>query len=265
MNLQENIHRIKSMMGLIIEEKEIEKSNSKVIFRKDGDKDIGACIGIAHGGEIYLPQIILDRIKNIDNLHFIAEGNAAKNPEKEPGMMKFINKNFPGYGIEKKSWDEITEDENKGVGNPDFNVVYTFMQHAYNNYIDYYSYSGGTMLDAMAQTTRPSFPPNSPSEPNERKEWLTFYMKKAGFLDKLKQPYDKEMLFKLLTEMEESVYPKGQQVPNTDTYFGKMQQSIEDERNQTIYDLMKNGGVSIAGEGHIDELKQQFPELEFIK
>jgi hypothetical protein len=43
-----------------------------------------------------------------------------------------------------------------------------------------------------------------------------------------------------------------------------MQQSIEDERNQTIYDLMKNGGVSIAGEGHIDELKQQFPELEFI-
>jgi hypothetical protein len=224
------------MMGLIIEEKEIEKSNSKVIFRKDGNKDIGACIGIAHGGEIYLPQIILDRIKNIDNLHFIAEGNAAKNPE----------------------------DENKGVGNPDFNVVYTFMQHAYNNYIDYYSYSGGTMLDAMAQTTRPSFPPNSPSEPNERKEWLTFYMKKAGFLDKLKQPYDKEMLFKLLTEMEESVYPKGQQVPNTDTYFGKMQQSIEDERNQTIYDLMKNGGVSIAGEGHVDELKQQFPELEFI-
>ena len=173
-------------MGLIVEEKEIEKSNSKVIFRKDGDKDIGACIGIAHGGEIYLPQIILDRIKNIDNLHFIAEGNAAKNPEKEPGMMKFINKNFPGYGIEKKSWDEITEDENKGVGNPDFNVVYTFMQHAYNNYIDYYSYSGGTMLDAMAQTTRPSFPPNSPSDPNERKEWLTFYMKKAGFLDKLK-------------------------------------------------------------------------------
>ena len=67
MNLQENIHRIKSMMGLIIEEKEIEKSNSKVIFRKDGDKDIGACIGIAHGGEIYLPQIILDRIKNIVN------------------------------------------------------------------------------------------------------------------------------------------------------------------------------------------------------
>jgi hypothetical protein len=65
--------------------------------------------------------------------------------------------------------------------------------------------------------------------------------------------------------MEESVYPKGQQVPNTDTYFGKMQQSIEDERNQTIYDLMGNGGVSIAGEGHIDELKQQFPELEFIK
>ena len=40
MNLQENIHRIKSMMGLIIEEKEIETSYSKVIFRKDGDKGI---------------------------------------------------------------------------------------------------------------------------------------------------------------------------------------------------------------------------------
>ena len=48
MNLQENIQRIKEVMGLIVEEKEIEKSYSKVIFRKDGNKDIGACIGIAH-------------------------------------------------------------------------------------------------------------------------------------------------------------------------------------------------------------------------
>ena len=151
-----------------------------------------------------------------------------------------------------------------GVGNPKYNITYVFMQHAFNNYIDYYSYSGGTMLDALAKTTRPEFPPNSPTDPDERKQWLKHHMKKAGFLEKLEKPYDKQKLFDLLTEMEETVYPKGQQLPNTETYFGKLQEIIENERNQTIYDLMADGGVSIAGEGHVDELAQQFPDLEFL-
>ncbi len=250
-------------MGLITENKE-EKKNSKLVFRKDGVKDIGACIGIAHGGTIDLPKNVIERIRKIDNLHFIAEGSAAKNPEDEPGMMKFINENFSGYGIEKKSWDDITEDQNLGVGNPKYNINYVFMQHAYNNYIDHYSYSGGTMLDALAKTTRPEFPPNSPTDPEERRNWLKYHMKNAGFLDQLEQPYDREKLYDLLTQMEETVYPKGQQVPDTKSYFGIMQQNIENERNQTIYDLMENGGVSIAGEGHVDELAQQFPDLEFI-
>lgn len=124
---------------------------------------------------------------------------------------------------------------------------------------------GEPCLMQLAKTTRPKFPPNSPTEPNEREKWLRYHMGKAGFLDKLEKPYDKDKLFDLLTEMEETVYPDGQQFPNKKTYFGTMQQNIEDERNQTIYDLMKNGGVSIGGEGHVDELKQQFPDLEFIK
>lgn len=251
-------------MGILLEEKEL-KRTSKVVFRKEGGADVGACIGIEHGGTIDLPKDVIERIKKINNLHFIAEGGAAKNPDDEPGMMKFIDDNFPGYGVEKKSWDDITEDQNLGVGNPKYNINYVFMQHAYNNYIDYYSYSGGTMLDALAQTTRPEFPPNSPTDPDERKRWLKHHMKKAGFLERLEKPYDKEKLFNLLNEMEETVYPKGQQTPDTESYFGKMQEMIEKERNQTIYDLMDDGGVSIAGEGHVDELAQQFPDLEFIR
>lgn len=264
MKLQEDIQRIKEIMGLISEDKE-EKSYSKIVFRKKGNKDIGACIGIEHGGTIDLPKKIIERIQNIDNLHFIAEGSAAKNPDDEPGMMKFIHKNFPDHGIESKSWDDLTEEQGLGVGNPKYNINYVFMQHEYNNYIDYYTFSGGTMLDALAKTTRPDFPPNSPKDTEERKKWLKYHMKKAGFLNELEKPYDRKKLFDLLTEMEETVYPKGQQLPDTESYFGKMQEKIEEERNQTIYDLMENGGVSIAGEGHIDELAQQFPDLDFIK
>lgn len=262
MTLQENIYRIKEVMGLISEEQE--RGFSKMVFRKKGDKDVGACIGIEHGGSINLPKDVIERIKKIDNLRFIAEGSAAKNPDDEPGMMKFIKKEFPDYGIEKKSWDDITESENRGVGNPKYNIVYVFMQHAYNDYMKYYTYSGGTMLDALARTERPEFPPNSPTDPDQRKRWLKHHMKRAGFLEELEKPYDADKLFDLLTEMEETVYPKGSQVPNKDSYFGSMQQKIEDERNQTIYDLMEIGGVSIAGEGHVDELKEQFPDLEYL-
>jgi hypothetical protein len=38
--------------------------------------------------------------------------------------------------------------------------------------------------------------------------------------------------------------------------------AIEEERNQTIYNLMGEGGCCFAGAGHLIELKQQFPELE---
>ena len=242
------------------------KSSKKIVFRKQGDKDIGACIGIPHGGIINLSNDIIERIKKIPNLHFYAEGSAAKNPNDEPNMMPFINKNFPNYGIESKSWDDITEENNKGIANPNNNIVYTFMQHAYNDYVGKYysSHTNGTMLDAMANSSRPEFPPNSPKSPDERLNWLTNHMKKAGFYDKLNKPYDKNTLIKIMDEMENSVYPNGQETPNTSTYFGKMQQEIENERNQTIYDLMGDGGVCIAGEGHVDELKQQFPNLEYV-
>lgn len=238
---------------------------SKVVFRKNENRDIGACIGIPHGGEILLSQESIQRISRINNLHFIAEGNAAKNPSAEPGMMRFINKFFPNYSIEEESWDEIAESLEKGVGNPEFNICYVFMQHEYNNYIDYYTWDKGTMLDALAKTTKPEFPPNSPHDTLEREKWLKYHMRRAGFLSSLQKPFNREKLFHLLTQMEETVYPPGQQVPNTDTYFGKMQQKIEEERNSIIYHLMETGAVCIAGEGHIDELILQFPDLYIEK
>ena len=100
--LLSEISRIKTLMGLIAEaEAEDVKSSKKIVFRKQGDKDIGACIGIPHGGIINLSNDIIERIKKIPNLHFYAEGSAAKNPNDEPNMMPFINKNFPNYGIER--------------------------------------------------------------------------------------------------------------------------------------------------------------------
>lgn len=259
----------KYLSGIIGSNKYYELANHiqsirKIIFRKSGDKDLGACIGIPHGGTIDLPENIIERIREIKNLHFVAEGVAAKDHSKEPHMMSFINEHFPGYTVESKSWDDITEENNKGTANPQYNIVYTFMQHEFNNYMQYYTYDKGTMLDAMANPTKKNWPPNSPQNPLKRKKWLEFHMGKAGFLEKLKKPYNKDVLFQLLDEMEHTVYPPGQQEPNISTYFGKMQIEIENERNATIYDLMENGAVCIAGHGHIDELKTQFPDLEFI-
>ena len=182
-------------------------------------------------------------------------------------MIPFLQQNFAGRSVETDSWDDITEAKRKGVANPKYNIVYVFMQHEFNKYIEWYTYSKGTMLDALANPTKKNWPPNSPQNPIERKKWIEEHMANAGFLNELNQPYDKNKLFQLLNKMEHSVYPPGQpgqQEPNTSTYFGKMQMQIENERNQTIYDLMKQGGCCFAGSGHLVELKQQFPNLELI-
>jgi hypothetical protein len=182
-------------------------------------------------------------------------------------MVTFMDKYFPDMKLEKKSWDDITEDNDKGVANPKYNVVYTFMQHRYNKYIDWYSYDEGTMLDAMAKPDfgdHERFPKNSPRSFSDRLEWLSGHMKKAGFYHKLNKPYSRKKLLEIMDEMEWSVYPD-QNSPDTESYFGKMQQKIEEERNSTIYDLMKKGGCCFAGSGHLVELKEQFPNLEIIE
>lgn len=234
-------------------------ANRGIVFRENK----GCCIGVEHGKNIRISKDLIERIKNIPNLKFYAEGVAAKQPEKEPGMMPFMNKNFPGVMLEKLSWDEITEAKNKGAGNPRYNVVYLFMQHKYNKTIDLYTYTNGTMLEALARPKIKNWPNNSPQNYEERLAWITKHMKAAGFYEKLNRPYNRNKLYKLLTEMEYSVYPN-QQYPDTNTYFGNFQQKLEEERNKTIYDLMGQGGCCFAGAGHLIELKQQFPNLEII-
>jgi len=234
-----------------------------IVFRKKGNIDTGCCIGVKHGKQISASKEIIERIKQIPNLKFYAEGIAAQKPNAEPGMMPFINKNFDGAKIEKLSWDEITEKNNKGTGNVKYNVVYTFMQHRFNKTIDRYPYTKGTMLEALAKPNIKNFPINSPQSFEERLEWLTQHIKKAGFYDKLNQPYDKNKLLKIMDDMEYTVYPD-QEYPDESTYFGQMQHKLEEERNQTIYDLIGNGGCCIAGAGHLIELKRQFSDLEII-
>lgn len=237
-------------------------ANRGIVFLKKRDKDLGCCIGVKHGANIKLSKDLIERINNISNLKFYAEGSAAKRPQDEPGMLPFLNKHFPQARLEKKSWDEITEEQNKGAANPKHNVIYTFIQHRYNKVIDWYPYIKGTMLEALA---RPNikYPKNSPTDFNDRLEWLTGHMKKAGFFDKLNQPYNRNKLLKIMDEMEYTVYPD-QQFPDTSTYFGKLAHMLEEERNQTIYNLMKIGGCCFAGAGHLIELKHQFPNLEII-
>lgn len=238
-------------------------ANRGVVFRKKGNNDIGCCIGVAHGKSIKLSRDLIERIGKIPDLKFIAEGSAAKNPENEPGMPKFLEREFPEAKLEKKSWDEITEEQDKGSANAKCNIIFIFMQHRYNKVIDWYPYTKGTMLDALARPNN-KFPKNSPFTYKERLEWLTFHMKKAGFYNKLNQPYNRSKLLKIMDEMEETVYPQGQQFPDTSTYFGKLAIKIENERNQTIYNLMRQGACCFAGAGHLVELKHQFPELEII-
>jgi hypothetical protein len=253
---------------LIIEANRENFANQGIVFLKKGNKDLGCCIGVAHGKSIRVSKDLIERIKQIPNLKFYAEGSAAKRPQDEPGMMPFLQTNFTGAGIQKQSWDEITEDQDKGTANNKYNVVYVFMQHRYNKLINNYPNkrgSSGTMLQALADLDiEHHYPKNSPTSYEERLEWLTFHMKKAGFYNALNQRYNRRKLLKIMDEMELSVYPKGQQFPNTSTYFGKMAHKLEEERNQTIYNLMTQGGCCFAGAGHLIELKQQFPNLEII-
>jgi heat shock protein HspQ len=206
---------------------------------------------------------LIERIENIPNLKFYAEGSAAKNPEDEPGMVSFMKDSFPNYRLEKRSWDELTEEKNHGSANPLYNVVFTFLQHRYNKTIDLYTEDKGTMLEAMAKPNK-RFPKNSPLAFKERLKWLTYHMKKAGFYDSLNQPYNKNKMLKIFDEMEETIYPGKQQYPNTRSYFGKLAFKTEMQRNQMIYNLMQKGGCCFAGAGHLIELKQQFPNLELI-
>lgn len=253
---QVNIQNMKTFKQYILEN----KNYHGIIFRQEGKNDVGCCVGVEHGKFISLPTETIQRIKKIPNLKFYAEGSAAKNPSDEPYMLPFIKKHFPEVKLEKKSWDDIAEENDKGTANNKYNIIYTFMQHRYNKIIDWYSYTDGTMLEAMARTSK-KFPKNSPFSYRERLGWLTHHMKKAGFYDRLDKPYDRKKFLKIMDDMEYSVY-KDRQYPDTSTYFGKLAQLLEQERNQVIYDLMENGGCCFAGSGHIVELSKQFKDLK---
>ena len=251
----------------VLEQSKGSSANQGIIFRQNSAKeDTGCCIGVKHGGSIEVSIDLIKRIKEIPNLKFYAEGSAGKNPKDEPGMLPFLQTNFPEASIEKQSWDDITEKKGEGSANTKYNVIFVFMQHRFNKIIDWYT-AEGTMLDAMARpiaSRNKNWPTGSPSSYEERLEWLTMHMKEAGFYDALNKPYSRRKLLKIMDQMEASCYPKGQQFPDTSTYFGKMAKIVEDQRNQTIYDLMGEGGCCFAGSGHLIELKQQFPKLNTI-
>jgi hypothetical protein len=245
---------------LVLEKRENYASRG-IVFRTRRGKDVGCCIGVRHKQNFTLSKDLVERIKQIQNLKFYAEGSAGKNPYDEPGMVKAMEDYFSDAKLQRESWDDITEKEGKGSANLKGNIVFTFMQHKVNKVIDWYPYKEGTMLEAMAKPSKKNFPKGSPQKFEERLEWLTKHMKRAGFYDQLNRPYNKNKFSNILDLLEYSVYPD-HEFPDKSTYFGKLMHAIEEERNQTIYNLMGEGGCCFAGAGHLIELKQQFPELE---
>jgi len=270
MNERRSLQLLAEKYEQVLEQSKGSSANQGIIFRQNSAKDTGCCIGVKHGGSIKVSKDLIKRIKEIPNLKFYAEGSAGKRPQDEPGMLAFLQTIFPEANIERESWDDITEKKGEGSANTKYNVIFVFMQHRFNKIIDWYPARGtarGTMLDAMAKpiaSRNKDWPTGSPSSYKERLEWLTMHMKKAGFYDALNKPYSRRKLLKIMDQMQASAYPKGQQFPDTSTYFGKMAEIVEDQRNQTIYDLMGKGGCCFAGSGHLIELKQQFPELSTI-
>ena len=256
----------------VLEQSKGSSANQGIIFRQNSAKDTGCCIGVKHGDSIKVSKDLIERINKIPNLKFYAEGSAGKRPQDEPGMLPFLQTNFPNANIESESWDDITKKKGEGTANTKYNVIFVFMQHRFNKIIDWYP-TKGTMLNVMArpiESKNKHWPTGSPSSYEERLQWLTVHMKNAGFYEALNKPYDRNKFLKIMDQMENSVYPKsrqfpkGQQFPDTSTYFGKMAKIVEDQRNQTIYDLMGEGGCCFAGSGHLIELKQQFAELSAI-
>jgi len=248
---------------LVLEYSKENFANKGIVFLTTSNKDIGCCIGTDHVGKIEVSKDLIERIKRISNLKFYAEGIAAKHPEAEPGMMPFLNSNFEGATIEKNSWDEIIESKGKGTANPNNNIYWMFANHKENHLFEtrYVNNREGNILDVLANAK--SFPKNVPADLEERKRWIALHLTKAGFGERLKQKFEEGSFLKFMRDVEYSVYP-GQQHPDLSTYLGKQVHEAELERNQTIYDLMKQGGCCFAGSGHLIELKQQFPNLELI-
>lgn len=243
----------------------VEHASYGVMFRKDdrGIEDTGCCIGVKHKcRRITLSKVVVERINKIRDLKFWPEGIAGKDPDAEPGMVLAMKDYFPSYSLQRQSWDDITEEHERGTANSSHNIVYTFMQHRVNKIIERYTYTTGTMLDALSRP-KPHFPKNSPHTIEDRMMWLTKHMKKAGFYEKLSKPFKKYEFLRILDEMEHTVYPD-QQTPDSTTYFGKHMEIIEKERNKTIHDLMTDGGCCFAGSGHLVELSKQFSNLEFL-
>lgn len=249
---------------LVLESSKENFAKDGIIFLKRNEKDLGCCIGVNHGKKISLSLDLIERIKRIPNLKFYAEGIAAKDYNSEPYMVPFMEKNFPDKKIQKKSWDDITEEEGKGTANPENNIYWMFANHKANKLLKtrYMNYVKGTILDALVNAN--IFPKNAPTDKEERRKWIYNHLSKAGFSKQLNRKFEPKEFIKFMDDVEYSVYPN-QQFPDTKTYLGKQVLKVELERNRTIYNLMTEGSCCFAGSGHLIELKQQFPNLELIE
>ena len=225
------------------------ESGQGVVFANEG-----CCIGVAHGCSIYLNDETLDRIKEIVTpaTKFWPEGAAGENPSLEPGMVEFIKKNFPNHTAQRTSWDSL-----KFIKDDIENNFLAFLYVMYANHesqktLERLYKPADTMFDSVleGQQKNKLFDLRGPTE-----EELTQFLSKSGYLEKFKEPYDKEKLFELLDSMENDTW-SGQLPSNS--WLGNQAALASRIRNASINDLMSQGGVCFAGGGHTDEIRDEY-------
>jgi hypothetical protein len=239
------------MVNLILEELGSGSSNG-IAFRKANGTDTGCCIGVKHGYTPKLSKELIERIKKMNGSEL--SGAFAEGADLDP-----IDPILQAIGIKRAgNWDKVLEVKDKGARDPRYNSVYIFMQSNVESNPNYVGkFKGKTIGEAITnwlKTNKGNIPTTAVND-----------IAKAGFKDYLNKPFSVDLLKELFQKLEDTVYVPPKFALNPKSFFGTKMEKIEEERNQSLFNCMANGGVAFAGAGHLTELKEQFPnDIELL-
>jgi hypothetical protein len=224
-------------------------SSNGIAFRKNGNTDVGCCIGVKHNTTPKLSPKLINRIKNMNG------GNLSKGFQEGAGRDK-IDPILNQLGIKGDgNWDTRLGNEG-GTRNPKYSSVYLFMAFDTDgNPNNINKFKGDTIEEALRNWINTNKGNIMQSAIDDIKK-----ADRGIYAKYLSQPFSSEKLNELFTHLQNSVYPPPKYQLNPKSFFGEKMYHIEEERNQSLYDCMDNGGVAFAGAGHLTELKDQFKD-----
>lgn len=240
------------LVNLILEGIDSGSSNGIAFRKANNGTDIGCCIGVKHGSTPTLSEDLIKRIKAMNGGKL--SGAFAEGADKDP-----INPILTQIKIKRAgNWDKVLEDKNKGARNPKYNSVYIFMQSDVESNPNYVGkFKGKTIREAITNWLKT----NTGNIPVDAIDDIA----KAGFGEYLDKPFSIELLKDLFEKLNNTVYVPPNYELNPKSFFGAKMEKIEEERNQSLFNCMANGGVAFAGAGHLTELKKQFPnDIELL-